>query len=91
MTDHTQGAIGLDEAVRRLDHAIARLEVRMGALSSQAEGANGGLFDEDRAQLAAALDASRGRERELEVAGQAASAALGGAIAELRTALAEAE
>ena len=87
MTDHRDGAIGLDEAVRRLDHALARLEVRMNALSSQAEGANGGLFDEDRAQLASALDAARGRERELEEAGQATSVALGRAIAAVRTAI----
>jgi hypothetical protein len=89
MTDHNHGAIGLDEAVRRLDHAIARLEVRMSALSTQAEGANGGLFDEDRAQLAAALDTSRGRERELAAAGEAASAALGRGIAAVRAALQE--
>ena len=37
--------------------------------------------------LAAELDASRARERELEAAGQAASQALGRAIAGVRTAL----
>ena len=47
----------------------------------------GGLFDEDRSHLAAELDASRARERELEAAGQAASQALGRAIAGVRTAL----
>lgn len=87
MTDETQSVASLDEAARRLDHALARLEVRMNALSGQAESANGGLFDEDRSHLAAELDASRARERELEAAGQAASQALGRAIAGVRTAL----
>jgi hypothetical protein len=87
MTDDTQMTVGLDEAVRRLDHALARLEVRMAALAGQAESANGGLFDEDRAQLAAELDAARGRERDLEAAGAAASRALGHAISQVRAAL----
>ncbi len=59
----------------------------MTALAGQAENANGGLFDEDRSQLAAELDAARGRERELESAGQAASQALGRAITQIRAAL----
>jgi hypothetical protein len=87
MTDETQSVPSLDEAARRLDHALARLEVRLSALAGQAESANGGLFDEDRSHLAAELDASRARERELEAAGQAASQALGRAIAGVRTAL----
>jgi hypothetical protein len=87
MTEHTQSTLSLDEAARRLDHALARLEVRMSALASQAQGANGGLFDEDRANLATQLDAARGRERELAEAGAAASAALDRAIAGMRTAL----
>ena len=87
MTDETQDVPSLDEAARRLDHALARLEVRLSALAGQAESANGGLFDEDRSLLAAELDASRARERELEAAGQAASQALGRAIAGGRTAL----
>jgi hypothetical protein len=87
MTDETQDVPSLDEAARRLDHALAQLEVRLSALAGQAESANGGLFDEDRSHLAAELDASRARERELEAAGQAASQALGRAIAGVRTAL----
>jgi hypothetical protein len=87
MTDETQDVLSLEEAARRLDHALARLEVRLSALAGQAESANGGLFDEDRSHLAAELDASRARERELEAAGQAASQALGRAIAGVRTAL----
>jgi hypothetical protein len=87
MTDQPYNPLGFDEAVRRLDHALSRLEVRMSALTSQAEGANGNLFDEDRAKLATELDGARGRERELETAGQAASEALERAIARVRSAL----
>ncbi len=87
MTDETLAVPSLDEAARRLDHALSRLEVRMNALAGQAESANGGLFDQDRAHLAAELDASRARERELDAAGQAASQALGHAIAGVRAAL----
>jgi len=87
MSDQSYNPMGFDEAVRRLDHALARLEVRMSALSTQAEGANGELFDADRAKLAAELDAARSRERELEAAGQAASEALERAIARVRAAL----
>lgn len=87
MTDETQSPIGFEEAARRLDHALSRLEVRMSALVGKAQAANGGLFDQDRAQLAAELDASRARERELEAAGQAASQALRHAIAGVRAAL----
>jgi hypothetical protein len=87
MTDQPYNPLGFDEAARRLDHALARLEVRMNALSSQAEGANGNLFDDDRSKLAAELDAARSRERELETAGQAASEALERAITRVRAAL----
>ena len=51
----------------------------------------GGLFDQDRAKLAAELDQSKARERELEEAGAQASAALGRAIQEIKAALAEQE
>jgi hypothetical protein len=79
----------LDTAISRLDRAVALLEARIAALINAADGANGDLFDEDRAQLAVALDAAKGRERELEAAGQQASIALGRAIAEIRAALHE--
>ena len=69
-----QGA--LEAAIQRLDQAVAQLDLRIG-----------GLFDQDRAQLAAELDASRARERQLEEAGAAASQALGHAIAGVRAAL----
>ncbi len=87
MTDQPHNPLGFDEAVRRLDHALARLEVKMTSLASQAEGASGQLFEEDRAKLAAELDAARSRERELAAAGQAASEALEHAIERVRAAL----
>lgn len=79
----------LDQAVKRLDRAVGLLEQRMkqGAPS----GGEGGLFDQDRARLAAELDQARAREKELEVAGAEASAALGRAIAEIQAALTPAE
>jgi len=85
------GAGALEAAIQRLDQAVAQLDLRIGVLSTKAEGANGGLFDADRAQLAADLDAARGRERDLEAAGLQASAALGRAIADIRAALGEDE
>jgi len=80
---------GLDAAILRLERAVSQLELRMGSLLAEAEGANGGLFDQDRAKLAAELDAARGRERELQAAGALASQALGRAIADIRAALGE--
>ena len=79
----------LDQAVKRLDRAVGLLEQRMkqGAPS----GGEGGLFDQDRARLAAELDQARAREKELEAAGAEASAALGRAIAEIQAALTPAE
>jgi hypothetical protein len=79
----------LDVAIHRLDRALAQIELRMGSLVSEAENRNASLFDEDRAKLAAELDASRSRERELEIAGALASQALGRAIADIKAALGE--
>ena len=89
MTDGSGPASALEAAIHRLDQAVAQLDLRLGDLAARAEGANGGLFEEDRARLAADLDASRGRERALEAAGLQASAALGRAIADIRAALGE--
>ena len=89
MTDESDGADALEASIQRLDRAAAQLELRIGALLTQADGANGGLFEQDRDQLAADLDAARGRERELEAAGHQASIALGRAIADIRSALGE--
>lgn len=80
----TDGA--LEAAARRLERAVSLLEGRVQALQSDAQVSAGGLFEEDRSQLAQALDACRARERELEEAGAEASAALGRAIAALREA-----
>ena len=75
----------LDLAAKRLERALAMLEQKLAATAKQA--ADGGLFDQDRARLAAELDQARARERELEEAGAEASAALGRAITEIRAAL----
>lgn len=50
-----------------------------------------GVFAEDRARLAAELDAARAREKALEEVAAEASAALGRAAAEVRAALAAGE
>jgi len=73
----------LDHAVRRLERALASLEQKM----SGRVGLSDGLFDQERVKLAAELERSRDRERQLEEAGAAASEALGRAIEEIRTAL----
>ncbi len=78
---------GLDQAIVRLERAVSQLEHRVGALLAEAEGANSNLFEQDRAKLAAELDAARGRERELEEAGALASRALDRAIIDIRAAL----
>jgi cell division protein ZapA (FtsZ GTPase activity inhibitor) len=81
----------LEAAARRLERALALLDSRVKTLTDRAEGAAGGLFDFDRSNLAAELDAARAREKELEEAGRQASEALDRAIAEIRSALDGAE
>jgi hypothetical protein len=88
MADEGQGET-LDVAINRVDRAMAQLEMRLDSLVEQASVSSNGLFDQDRAKLAADLDACRSRERELEIAGALASQALGRAIADIRTALGE--
>lgn len=83
MTDES----ALDLAARRLERAVAMLEQRLAERLKKAGAEAGGLFDQDRAKLAAELDEARARERALEEAGAEASAALGRAIAEIRAAL----
>ncbi len=85
MTAEAGDAVEL--AARRLERALALLEQRMAQQLAKASAGADGAFDQDRAQLASALDDARARERELEEAGQAASAALAQAIAEIRAAL----
>lgn len=79
----------IDLAGRRLERALTLLEQRLAQKIAEASAGAGTAFEEDRAQLAAALDHARARERELEEAGAAASAALAQAIAEIRAALGE--
>lgn len=87
----------LDLAIRRLEQALQGLEARVAALAvARTEDENGDLFEqaafeEDRARLAAELDAARARERALEEVAAEASAALGRAAAEVRAALAAGE
>ncbi|MBW8816392.1 MAG: DUF4164 family protein [Caulobacterales bacterium] len=81
------GDTALDLAAKRLESALHVLEQRLSQRLRDASAEAGGLFDQDRANLAAELDAARARERELEEAGVAASAALGRAIQEIRAAL----
>jgi hypothetical protein len=81
------GESALDLAARRLEQAVHVLEQRLAQRLKAAGAEAGGLFDADRANLAAQLDESRAREKELEAAGAEASAALGRAILEIRAAL----
>lgn len=77
----------LDAAIRRLERAAAQLEARMNLMLQNARAEAGDLFDRDRAKLAADLDESRSRERELRAAGEEAARALDRAIDEIRAAL----
>jgi hypothetical protein len=79
------GESALELAARRLEQAVHVLERRLAQRLKAAQ--DGGLFEQDRAKLAAELDESRARERELEAAGLEASQALGRAILEIRAAL----
>jgi hypothetical protein len=81
------GDSALEVAAKRLETALHVLEQRLSRRLKEAGAEVGGLFDQDRAKLAAELDAARARERELEEAGAQASAALGRAIQEIRAAL----
>lgn len=81
------GESALDLAAKRLERAVLMLEQRLAQRLKEAGAEAGGLFDQDRAKLAAELDQARARERELEEAGAAASEALGRAIQEIRAAL----
>ena len=77
----------LEQAARRLEQAVSRLERRLASRVSEAGAAAGGAFDRDRAMLASELDAARAREKDLMAAGADASAALGRAIEGIRAAL----
>jgi hypothetical protein len=77
MTADAGADSALDLAARRLERAIALLEQRLAHRVAEASVGAGAAFDEDRTRLAAQLDNARARERQLEEAGAAASAALG--------------
>lgn len=81
------GDSALDLAAKRLESALHVLEQRLSQKLKAAGDEAGGLFDQDRANLASQLDQSKARERELEEAGAQASIALGRAIQEIRAAL----
>ena len=81
------GDSALDLATKRLESALHVLEQRLSQRLKDAGADAGGLFDQDRAQLASDLDQAKARERELEEAGAQASVALGRAIQEIRAAL----
>ncbi len=87
MNGEAEATSALDAAVRRLDRAVGSLEARLSARLADMDRNDGDLFDQDRAQLAADLDAARARERQLEALAAEASAALGRAAAEVRAAL----
>jgi len=84
MAAHSGQGGRLDVAVARLDRAMALLDQRLAHRLAEAGAQVGGLFDQDRAQLATELDAARARQRELEEAGAEAPAALARAAAEIR-------
>ena len=87
MNGEADGMSAMDAAVRRLDRALASLEARLSARLAALQNPDGDLFDQDRSELAAELDAARARERALEAVAAEASAALGRAAAEVRAAL----
>jgi hypothetical protein len=88
MSEEPSRETRIDRAIRRLDRAATLLDQRISRRLVEAEAQGGSLIDEDRARLAAELDAARSRERELEAAGAEASQALAAAIAELQSTLA---
>jgi len=86
MIRESAGESALELAAKRLERAVVALEQR---LAKRAGGERGDLFEGGAppAEVAAELERARARERELESAGAEASAALGRAIKEIRSAL----
>ena len=80
------GEGGLDAASQRLLQAVERLEARLQTAQGAAP-AN----DDERDRLAGALQESRERERALEAAAAEASAALGRAAEQIRSAIEDEE
>ena len=71
-----------DQAVKRLDRAISLVEQKLATGTAQTP-----VSDAERERLARELAESRAREKELELAGAEASAALAKAIEEINAAL----
>lgn len=71
-----------DQAVKRLDRAISLVEQKLATGTAQTP-----VTDAERERLARELAESRAREKELELAGAEASAALAKAIEEINAAL----
>lgn len=71
-----------DQAVKRLDRAISLVEQKLATGTAQTP-----VTDAERERLAHELAESRAREKELELAGAEASAALAKAIEEINAAL----
>ena len=76
------GDSALDLAAKRLESALHVLEQRLSQRLKDASAEAGGLFDQDRANLASQLDQAKGREREPEEAGGQAAIALGAPLPE---------
>jgi hypothetical protein len=85
MHRETAGESALELAARRLERAVVALEQRLS--QATAAGASDDLFNAAKAGGEAELDRAQARARDLEAAGAEASAALGRAIEEIRTAM----
>ena len=75
----------LDQAQRRLEAALARLEAKLSAAAAAPAPDTGAA--QERRRLESELRGARTRERQLEQVAAEASAALGRAAAEVRAAL----
>jgi len=82
------GEGGVDAASQRLLQAVERLETR---LQSRPDGVTAQADDGERERLAGQLNDMRERERALEAAAAAASAALGRAAEQIRSAIEDEE
>lgn len=84
------GEGGLDAASQRLMQAVERLEERLRSRAPD-DGASAGADSGERDRLTLQLGEARERERALEAAAAEASAALGRAAEQIRTAIEEDE
>lgn len=81
----------IEAAATRLERAVAVLDTRLSQAADEARESAGSVFDSDRARLTEDLDRAAARERELRLAGEEASQALGRAITQIRGAIGQAE